>query len=70
MAFSLSLPFIFGILLVVTLMDFFVPLTGRSGSYLPPDMVIGGMVAVLVCITANLVVRVTAWTLQHGCSMQ
>lgn len=57
MAFSLSLPFIFSILLIVTLMDFFVPLTGRSGSYLPPDVAIGGLVAMLVCIIANLVVR-------------
>ena len=46
----------FGILLAVSLVDFFLPLTGRSGSHLPPDLALGVVVAVLVCITCTMVV--------------
>ena len=47
----------FSVTTINIVLDFFVPLTGRSGSVLPPDLFIGGITAVLVCITVALVVR-------------
>ena len=47
----------FSIVTISIVLDFFVPLTGRSGSILPPDLFIGGITAVLVCVTVALVVR-------------
>ena len=56
-ALSVSMPFIFSVCLSVALIDLFVPLTGRSGSYLPPDLVLSIVLAALVCITTAFVVR-------------
>ena len=53
---SLSIPFMFSILMTISLIDFLVPLTGRSGSQLPPDLVVGVIVAMLVCLTCAQVV--------------
>lgn len=53
---SLSIPFVFSILMGVCLIDFFVPLTGRAGGHLPPDLAMGVIVAVLVCLNCALVV--------------
>ena len=53
---SLSIPFMFSILMTISLIDFLVPLTGRSGSQLPPDLVVGVTVAMLMCLTCAQVV--------------
>lgn len=53
---SLSIPFILSVLMDISLMDFFVPLTGRSGGHLPPDLAIAVTVALLTCLTFTLVV--------------
>lgn len=53
---SLSIPFILSIIIDISLIDFFVPLTGRSGGHLPPDLLIAVTVAFLTCITFTLVV--------------
>lgn len=53
---SLSVPFILSVIMDISLMDFFVPLTGRSGGHLPPDLTIAVAVALLTCFTCTLVV--------------
>jgi hypothetical protein len=46
----------FSVLTTFSLVDFLVPLTGRSGSQVPPDLVVGVIVAMLVCLTCARVV--------------
>ena len=58
LCFSASLLFILpGTALVQVMNDFFVPLVGRSGSELPPDVAVGVMSSVLVCLLGLNLVR-------------
>ena len=54
---AIGLPFMLCLLLAFGLTDMFVPITGRSGSLVPPDLVIGGMIAFLVCLLTAYMVR-------------
>lgn len=54
---SLSLPYIWGSLLTVGLYDMFIPLMGRSGSLVSPDIAIGILTAGIVCFQATSMVR-------------
>lgn len=54
---SVSIPFIFGFLLAMALLEFLVPLFGRAGGIVPPDLTIAVMIAVLICLISSTVVR-------------
>ena len=48
MAFSCGLPMMLGVQLIIGLIEMFVPLMGRSGSLLPPDLAIAVITACMV----------------------
>ena len=51
MAIGVGLPLMLNVQFISTLFQMFVPLMGRAGSYLPPDVVIGVLTALCVCTT-------------------
>jgi len=57
-ALGASLPVMLSAQLVEGVFTMFVPLTGRSGSLLPPDLAIGGIAAALVCLICPYMVGV------------
>lgn len=57
---AIGLPFMLSTILSVAVMDIFVPLTGRSGGLVPPDVIIGGVTAVLVTLLSTYTVSSAA----------
>lgn len=57
MAFSIGIPMTLGIQLVAGLFEMFVPLMGRSGSVLPPDLAIAVITAFMVWYNVHYMVR-------------
>ena len=55
---GIGLPFMLCVQLVDGIFAMFVPLTGRSGSSLPPDLAIGGLAAALVCLICPYMVSI------------
>ena len=47
-----------GLILASSLVDFLVPMFGRSGSVLPPDLAIAVILALLVCLTLSSIVSI------------
>ena len=54
---SLSVPLMWSVLTDMSLFDLFVPLTGRSGSLVPPDVAISVLLAVFVSLATPYMVR-------------
>lgn len=46
-ALAVSLPIMWSVVIRVTVLELFVPLTGRMGTVVPPDLIIGSLAAVL-----------------------
>ncbi|CAI8010143.1 Endoplasmic reticulum metallopeptidase 1 [Geodia barretti] len=59
---SVSLPLMLGLILASSLVDFLVPMFGRSGSVLPPDLAIAVILALLVCLTLSSIVPFVVYT--------
>ena len=59
---GISLPFMLCVQMVDGIFAMFVPLTGRSGSSLPPDLAIGGLAAALVCLICPYMVSTVLCT--------
>ena len=58
-ALSVSVPFILSTILVSSILEFFIPLMGRSGTRLPPDLAIGVLTAVVVCLPCSKTVSIS-----------
>ncbi len=53
---GISLPFVLTVILSISIADMFIPLMGRSGGLAPPDVIIGGITAVLVTLLSTYLV--------------
>ena len=61
-ALGIGLPFMLCVQMVDGIFAMFVPLTGRSGSSLPPDLAIGRLAAALVCLICPYMVSTVLCT--------
>lgn len=57
MAFSIGIPLMLGVQLIVGLVEMFIPLMGRSGGLLPPDLAVAVIVAFMVWFNLPHMVR-------------
>ena len=55
---SLSLPLILTLVLSSSLLQFLVPIFGRSGNMVPPDLVMALFLAIIICLTFSSLVSV------------
>ena len=61
-----SLPLMWSVLTSASVMDMFIPLTGRAGNVVPPDLVIGILAAVLVSLSITYTVSTSASIMCSG----
>ena len=60
-AFAVGLPWMLRLQLDIGLLQLFVPLTGRSGALVPPDLAIAVLSSVLLVTTTPYMVCLGAW---------